>query len=223
MSPRVPRANGVVSRRRILDAAAEIAGERGYAGTSIGDVSARSGLPKSSIYWHFADKDALFAAVIEDSYERWMEEFVARTDGRELSPAEMVVELYDSLATFPAFLRFGHLVILERHETELTARAKFLEIRAASLRQLAEGFARATGVDAANADRLAALALALVDGATLSRAAGEHALDDGRVLGQTIDAAIATLGTPTTGRAERAGRVTSASASPAGRTPPRAR
>ena len=71
-SGRRRRADGEESRRRILDAAAEIAGERGYEGTSIATVSARSGLPASSIYWHFQDKDALIAAVIERSFERWL-------------------------------------------------------------------------------------------------------------------------------------------------------
>ena len=42
--------NGEASRQRILDAAAEIAGERGYEGTSINLVSERSGLPASSIF-----------------------------------------------------------------------------------------------------------------------------------------------------------------------------
>ena len=60
-------ANGEESRQKILDAATAIAGERGYDGTSIALVSERSGLPASSIYWHFKDKDALIAAVIERS------------------------------------------------------------------------------------------------------------------------------------------------------------
>lgn len=38
------RANGVESRQRILDATVEIAGERGYEGTSIAAVSAKCGL-----------------------------------------------------------------------------------------------------------------------------------------------------------------------------------
>ena len=66
------RANGVESRQRILDAAVEIAGERGYEGTSIAAVSAKCGLPASSIYWHFQDKDDLIAAVIERSFETWL-------------------------------------------------------------------------------------------------------------------------------------------------------
>jgi AcrR family transcriptional regulator len=65
------RANGEVSRERILDAAAEIAGERGYEGTSINLISERSGLPASSIYWHFEDKDELIAAVIDRSFNQW--------------------------------------------------------------------------------------------------------------------------------------------------------
>lgn len=194
MAARTTRANGEASRRRILDAAAEIAGERGYAGTSMSEVLKRSGLPKSSIYWHFEDKDALFAAVIEDSYERWMEEFNIRAGSRELAPPELLVLLHDSLASFPAFLRFGQLVILERHETELTARAKFLEIRAASLRNLAAIFARATGADQAAADAFAAVALALVDGAFLARAAGEHTLNDSSILAEALDAFVARRG-----------------------------
>jgi AcrR family transcriptional regulator len=50
---RKQRTNGVESRRRILDTTVEIAGERGYEGTSIAAASAKCGLPASSIYWHF--------------------------------------------------------------------------------------------------------------------------------------------------------------------------
>src|SRR3954467_12146339 len=74
------RANGEASRQRILDAAAEIAGERGYDGTSINLVSERSGLPASSIYWHFTDKDDLIAAVIERSFTRWRERLEQRVE-----------------------------------------------------------------------------------------------------------------------------------------------
>ena len=193
MSERVTRANGEASRRRILDAAAEIAGERGYTATSINEVASRSGLPKSSIYWHFSDKDALFAAVIEDSYERWLEEFNIRAGARSLSPTELVVLMHDSLADFPAFLRFGQLVTLERHEAELTARAKFVDIRRRSLVGMAALFTSTAGVDAADADALAAVALALVDGAFLARAAGEHTLDDAAVLARAFDAYMASL------------------------------
>ena len=62
------RADGDVSRAKILAAASEIAAERGYEGTSIRAVSAKCGLPASSICWHFKDKDDLLCAVIERSF-----------------------------------------------------------------------------------------------------------------------------------------------------------
>src|SRR6476469_7638999 len=69
--PRRKRADGELSRQRILDAATEIAAERGYEGTSIALVSKKCGLPASSIYWHFKDKDDLIAAVIARSFADW--------------------------------------------------------------------------------------------------------------------------------------------------------
>ena len=67
------RSHGIAARNKILDAAGEIASERGYEGTSISLVSKRSGFPASSIYWHFKDKDDLISAVIERSFDAWLQ------------------------------------------------------------------------------------------------------------------------------------------------------
>ena len=72
------RPDGELSRARILDAATEIAAERGYEGTGIAAVSAKCGLPASSIYWHFKDKDDLIAAVIERSFQNWLHVWKSR-------------------------------------------------------------------------------------------------------------------------------------------------
>ena len=73
MPPRTSRRHkqGAESRERILDAALEIAAERGYDGTTIALVCEATGLPASSVYWHFTNKDALLAEVLEHSYTRW--------------------------------------------------------------------------------------------------------------------------------------------------------
>ena len=189
MTKRSTRSNGEISRRRILDAAGEIAATRGFSGTSIGEVSKRSGLPNSSIYWHFQDKDALFAAVIEDSYERWRADFDARAEALS-TPSDALAVLHESLANFPAFLRFGHLVILEQHDTELAARKAFLRIRQESLKEMAANFGSMTGCDQSSAKELAALALALVDGAFLARAAGEKTLHDSGPLREVFDSYV---------------------------------
>lgn len=54
----------VPSREVILDAAAALMARHGYAGTSIAKISAASGLPASSIYWHFGSKDGIYLAVL---------------------------------------------------------------------------------------------------------------------------------------------------------------
>ncbi|WP_063058628.1 TetR/AcrR family transcriptional regulator [Nocardia sienata] len=52
------------SRAEILDAAARMMAERGYAATSISALSAETGLPKSAIYHHFHSKSGLLSAVM---------------------------------------------------------------------------------------------------------------------------------------------------------------
>jgi AcrR family transcriptional regulator len=52
------------TRRRILDAATELFNERGYAGTSIRDITERLGMTKGALYYHFASKDELLHAMV---------------------------------------------------------------------------------------------------------------------------------------------------------------
>src|SRR5277367_3441467 len=89
------RADGELSRERILDAATEIAAERGYEGTSIALVSAKCGLPASSIYWHFKNKDDLIAAVIEHSFADWLKAWHVPAEG---SGGDRLVEVAIQIA-----------------------------------------------------------------------------------------------------------------------------
>ncbi len=54
------------TRQALGDAALELFIEQGYRGTPVGDVAARAGVAKGTVYRHFADKQALFAGVIGD-------------------------------------------------------------------------------------------------------------------------------------------------------------
>ena len=169
-SSRRRRANGEASRERILDAAAEIAGERGYEGTSISLVSERSGLPASSIYWHFNNKDELIAAVIDRSFQTWLAHLARRGDLPADTPAADALRYAmqrtgTALAVAPDFLRLGLMLILERRPEEPSARTKFLEVRqlthANTVRLYATLFPGLT--DEAH-QRLATFTLATADG-----------------------------------------------------------
>ncbi|MFE7442451.1 TetR/AcrR family transcriptional regulator [Streptomyces chartreusis] len=170
---RKKRANGVESRQRILDAAVEIAGERGYDGTSIAAVSAKCGLPASSIYWHFKDKDDLIAAVIERSFEAWLT--AVELPGEEAgTPLERVTAMAGnvakSLVDAPDFLRLGLMLALERRPTEPRGRTVFLQVRDITHRKIAEVAGTLfPALDEAAVDTLTTYAIAGADGLFVHR------------------------------------------------------
>lgn len=74
---RLPRAE---RRELILRAAAELFGERGYAGTTLDEIASRSGVTKPILYHHFASKKALYLALLErhrDDLPRFFEQVPA--------------------------------------------------------------------------------------------------------------------------------------------------
>jgi AcrR family transcriptional regulator len=174
--PRRKNARGDASRERILSAAAEVAGERGYEGTSINLVSEHSGLPASSIYWHFKDKDELIAAVIERSFRGWVQT-LEQADLPDDATLEEIVHLNfqrngHALAGFPDFLRLGLMLILERRPREATARQKFMQVRSVTWERVYD-FYRMLFADLEDNDLrwLARLTLALADGFFIAREA----------------------------------------------------
>jgi len=66
---RKPRADGIESRRTILDAAARLATVRGLGGLSIGDLAQHIGMSKSGLYAHFKSKEELELATIDTAAE----------------------------------------------------------------------------------------------------------------------------------------------------------
>lgn len=54
-----------VTRQRLLDAAADVFSERGFAGASVEDIAERAGYTRGAFYSNFADKAAVFLAVLD--------------------------------------------------------------------------------------------------------------------------------------------------------------
>lgn len=178
---RKKRANGVESRQRILDAAVEIAGERGYEGTSIAAVSAKCGLPASSIYWHFKDKDDLIAAVIERSFDTWLTA-VALPDEDAGTALErvttMAANVAKSLLDAPDFLRLGLMLALERRPAEPRGRTVFLQVRATTREKIAETVATLfPELDQNAVHALTTYAIAGADGLFVQREIDGDAID----------------------------------------------
>jgi TetR/AcrR family acrAB operon transcriptional repressor len=54
------------TRRRIMTAALPVFDERGLARTTMQHIAEAAGVTRGAIYWHFADKQALFRAIRDD-------------------------------------------------------------------------------------------------------------------------------------------------------------
>ena len=173
------RADGELSRERILDAATEIAAERGYEGTSIALVSKKCGLPASSIYWHFKDKDDLIAAVIERSFAHWLAawQFPAEGDAPDRMKG-MAIQIAKALLDSPDFIRLGLMLALERRPVEARARAMFLQARAQAYDQLIDVISELTpDLTEVQTHQLAIYAMAGADGLFIAKEIGGDSID----------------------------------------------
>src|SRR3954453_8289785 len=54
------------TRRALVDSATTLFAERGYARTSLDDIAAGARVTKGALYGHFASKQALFRAVLQE-------------------------------------------------------------------------------------------------------------------------------------------------------------
>ncbi len=64
-----PRGVDTESRKEeIIIAARQLFAEKGFYGASMNDLVAASGLSKGGVYWHFASKEAIILAILEDMF-----------------------------------------------------------------------------------------------------------------------------------------------------------
>ncbi len=187
---------GVESRRRIVEAAAALMAERGYAGTSIAAVSRRSGLLSGSIYWHFENKEALLAAVVEEGARAW-HDALPRSD----SSAEATAS---SLEEHPEFLRLLLLIALERREVDEVSLAAIRRVRHRARSDLRELIVVLIGpvageLPAEQIDEFAEFFLALADGAFIAHHIDPETTDVGamfRLLRRALEALAHELSAP---------------------------
>lgn len=97
-APRTER--GRRTLRKLLDAAAEEFGEKGFHEASVSSITRRAGVALGSFYTYFDSKDALFRALVADMSEK------VRTSAR-LALHDGMGALEIERAALAAFLRFA--------------------------------------------------------------------------------------------------------------------
>ncbi|RSM76624.1 TetR family transcriptional regulator [Amycolatopsis sp. WAC 01375] len=88
-----------IARTRILDTAARLIGEAGFARLKIGMICARTGYPSGVVYQLFGSKETLVQRLVEFAAEKFADVFSAavatRTGGLTPSPMDMLRALLD--------------------------------------------------------------------------------------------------------------------------------
>jgi TetR/AcrR family transcriptional repressor of mexJK operon len=129
--PTTPPPEGTRSaakRQAILDAALEVFLEHGFVGAGMDQVAAAAGVSKVTVYHHFADKQRLFAAVIEgaisaaEADSRALVEGLASSDDlpRDLS---RFARRHAAVVTQPHLVRMRRLSVAESSRFPELARA----------------------------------------------------------------------------------------------------
>ncbi|MCA1220072.1 TetR/AcrR family transcriptional regulator [Streptomyces sp. 8L] len=104
MTPPVKRRSGQHHgdlRRALEEAALELVAERGPLGFTLAEASRRAGVSVAAPYKHFADREALLAALAERGYREQRERFVAAV-ARSEDPVERLAAFAATYVRFAA-------------------------------------------------------------------------------------------------------------------------
>jgi len=176
---RQPGSRGARSRLRLLESTLGLAAERGYDGTSIAEISKRSGLPASSIYWFFDNKDQLLAAALEHGMASWVEQLRETSQEHVTDLSDAVHDRFrravEAAAQAPPFWQFGLMLSLEDRLEEPEARRRFREVHQGALDFLAAWWTAELPdalSDPSYGRRLAELQVAFIDAIYVAHVAG---------------------------------------------------
>ena len=119
MSQTKRQQQGKASREIILDAAQRLMAANGYDATSISALSKESGLPPSSIYWHFESKQGVLAAVMERGAKAFFAALLpAPGDGSSRKDVRDWLRVASkAISEQPEFLRLFLLLLLQEGQS----------------------------------------------------------------------------------------------------------
>ena len=168
---RRPATDSHDSRERILAIATELFAQRGYAGTGVDLVSERAKIAKTAIYYHFGNKEGLLASVLERAATTWIEAIREASRRAGSAPAERLDRALAGMRTLleekPWILKLLQILALEVADDKPEIRQTLQSIVHRAKDAITGGMREALGFDLPDADTVAALVLAVLDGISL--------------------------------------------------------
>lgn len=150
--------------RELLDTARILFCERGYAGASLDELAVRLRCSKHSIYRRFADKEALFVAVVDRDVARFIADLSA-SGAPGSSPYEVLRAMARTYFGFGASRDHAALYAALNLEASTSPRLRILATQWAEQALTPLRDAVAAAVPVANPDELCEILIDLLDGA----------------------------------------------------------
>ena len=98
---------------RLFEAAIELIGEHGYAGTTVDEIVARAGVAKGTVYYHFKSKADLVSALLEDGLQSLAASLREETEGAQTPQEALRALVHAELAYIQRYQAFSKLVMSE--------------------------------------------------------------------------------------------------------------
>ena len=172
------------TRRRLLDAAAEVFAHRGFAATSLDEVAEVAGFSKGAVYSNFAGKEDLFLSVLDEHVTRQMLDIrgeidVTRTAGEQVMEAgQRFMDLFQRERAW-YLLSFEFLVYAARNpEFQVEFAARQHAQREAVVAMLEENTAAMEIPMSLPPERMAVALEALANGIAFAKLADEQGVPD---------------------------------------------
>ena len=173
-----------LTRRRLLDAAAEVFAHRGFAATSLDEVAEVAGFSKGAVYSNFAGKEDLFLSVLDEHVTRQMLDIrgeidVTRTAGEQVMEAgQRFMDLFQRERAW-YLLSFEFLVYAARNpEFQVEFAARQRAQREAVVAMLEENAAAMDIPMSLPPERMAVALEALANGIAYAKLADEQGVPD---------------------------------------------
>jgi AcrR family transcriptional regulator len=101
IEPLTPERRRQQTRDHLLDAAAQVFGERGYHSASLDDIAAAAGFTKGAVYSNFKSKEDLFLALLESRFASELEDLKAVLAAWDVGPGNGLSDFVSLIVDSP--------------------------------------------------------------------------------------------------------------------------
>ncbi|WP_418003527.1 TetR/AcrR family transcriptional regulator [Mycobacterium sp. PDNC021] len=94
------------TRRRLIDAALDVFSRNGFHAASLDEIAASAGVSKGAVYYNFTSKEDLFLTLLEDQFERILDNVRANSEGAQSAAHLFITTIEGIPGWLPLYLEF---------------------------------------------------------------------------------------------------------------------